>query len=208
MSNSSRRRLAAGPLGHRIAVEADLGDRRVEALLRPLQRVVVQPVELVGLVVGRGPELGVVVGDLALPVLAHRGAIEADGRGPVLHASEVLEQAADGQVRRGEPVIQAVSVEIVSLPAERHSQPVQRAEQVLHLAARHRRLPIDRVVLHGQKPHTSASGSALNCASSWPYRRRQPSSSRRRFSSAIDSSCRSVSNPKFGTVISSSHASK
>ena len=53
----------------------------------------------------------------------------------------MLEQPAQRQFGRPEPLVETLGIEARSLPAECPTQPVEHAEQVLEFGARQRRLP-------------------------------------------------------------------
>jgi hypothetical protein len=72
----------------------------------------------------------------------------------VLHNSEMLEQAADGERRDTDAGLQSDCVEVVRLPAEGRAQTVEGADELLNLGPSERRFP--RSVAGSHWPTTRA----------------------------------------------------
>ena len=84
-----------------------------------------------------------------VPRRADRRPGRLGGEGIVLHGSEMLEQAAEGQRGGAGAGLQPCRVEVVSLPAEGRAQAVQRTDEVLDLGAGNGRFPRGVIVGHG-----------------------------------------------------------
>jgi hypothetical protein len=108
-----------------------------------------QCVKLVGGVVGGKGELPVVAAVPAdrVPRRTDRLSAQPGGGVVVLHRSEMLEQAAEGQVGDTDAGLQSGRIKIVSLPTEGRAQTIERTDEVLCLGAGQGRFP--RVVAIG-----------------------------------------------------------
>jgi hypothetical protein len=108
-----------------------------------------QCVKLVGGVVGGKGELPVVAAVPAdrVPRRTDRLSAQPGGGVVVLHRSEMLEQAAEGQRGDTDAGLQSGRIKIVSLPTEGRAQTIERTDEVLCLGAGQGRFP--RVVAIG-----------------------------------------------------------
>ena len=89
------------------------------------------------------------VGQGRVPRRTDRLSAQSGGGVVVLHRSQMLEQAADGQRGGTDSGLQSGRVQIVGLPAEGRAQAVERTDEVLGLGAGQGRFPREVAIGHG-----------------------------------------------------------